>query len=70
MAMFSGTALLFAALGSVLVPAWRAERHKMREVRRIRLESQETQRRMHDLTREAFVAMIEHVERGRTHDDA
>jgi hypothetical protein len=35
------------------------------EVVRVRLEAAQAARRMHDLTRDAFVSMAEHVERRR-----
>ena len=36
--------------------------HWLSELARVRLEAARAERRLHDLTREAFVAMAEHVE--------
>lgn len=39
--------------------------HWQDELLRVRLESVSAQRQMHDLTRQAFVAMVEHAEQQR-----
>jgi len=37
--------------------------HWLSELTRVRMEAAQAERRLHDLTRQAFVAMAEHVER-------
>ena len=41
--------------------------HWQTEVTRVRLESAQAERQLHDLTRHAFIAMAEHAEQRREH---
>ena len=51
-------------VGVIYVLSFRVGRaHWLNELARVRIEAAQTERRLHDLTREAFVAMAEHVER-------
>jgi hypothetical protein len=59
-------AVLLGTLGAVFYPGARAGgAFWYRQLQRTRLESARAKSHMHDLTRDAFVAMAEHVERHR-----
>jgi hypothetical protein len=59
-------AIVTLVAAAILLGFWLGAPERDYELLRIRLQAAEAARRMHDLTREAFVAMAEHVERRRS----
>ncbi len=66
------TVLALTAMGTIAVISFRVGRSKgFGEIFHIRMEAAQSRRRMHDLTREAFVAMTEAADNahGRQHSN-
>jgi hypothetical protein len=57
------TVLLVFALGVFLLGFQVGGRFHMSELQRVRYEAAKAERQLHDLTRDAFVAMAEHPDR-------
>jgi len=61
------TLLVVALMSAVFALGFRlGGRHWQKEVLKVRLQAAQAERRLHDLTREAFVAMADHAERRST----